>query len=289
MAENDPTLLGVPIDMWLLFIIVMVVTGVIARAVYVLLRRYLDPKVSKRRSKNVARLAEYAILVTGLYIGIFAVLQVNATALVASLGIAGIAIAFASQQIIQNFMAGVLMGVDRRVQVEDWVEIIGSSVKAARVRDITLTKTILLDPGGRQVYVPNALLITSQVINYTKAGFVEVPIEVKVRMADIDKVTEVMLEVADKEDKVLPNVDPHEREQMESRFKLMPIRQLFDNHPPVELFKPRVLVSKIDGADVILSVRIWIMEVQKRDEIVSSFLMHVVHRCNQENLCFSAF
>lgn len=189
MAESDPTLLGVPIDMWLLFIIVMVVTGVIARAVYVLLRRSFDPRLSKRRSKNVARLAEYATLVAGLYIGIFTILQVNVTALVASLGIAGITIAFASQQIIQNFMAGVLMEVDRRVQVEDWIEIIGSSVKAARVRDITLTKTVLLDPSGKQVYVPNSVLISSQVINYTKAGFVEVPIEVKVRMADIDKVT----------------------------------------------------------------------------------------------------
>ena len=54
--------------------------------------------------------------------------------------------------------------------------------KPARVKDITLTKTILLDPQGKLVIVPNSVIVSSKVINYTKAGFFEVPLRLTISL-----------------------------------------------------------------------------------------------------------
>lgn len=273
-------------ETWLLFVVVVVSCIVVARILYVLIRRTLDHRISLRHSKTFARLAQYSIIAIGLYFGLFIILDLNFTVAIATLGIVSIVIAFAAQQIIQNLMAGLLMAVDGRVQLEDWVEVIGSTVGAARVKDITLTKTVLLDPTGRQVYVPNAVLINSQFINYTKAGFMEIPIVVKVPTKDINEATDIIMKVAEEEEKVLPQVGTADRSRMEDQYKLQRIHELFDYMPPTVRFQPRVLVTRIDGEAAFLSIRIWIMEVQRKDEIVSHFLKILLDRFDQGGLRF---
>jgi hypothetical protein len=74
--------------------------------------------------------------------------------------------------------------------------------------------------------------------------------------------------------------------KMEDQYQLHKIHELFDYLPPMERFQPRVLISRIDGDGAFLSIRIWIMEVQKKDEIISHFLKHLLDRCDQEGVHF---
>lgn len=276
----------IPLDIWIVFILIVLLSLVSAEIAYHLIRRRLDGRVGKRASKAISRFTEYVIVAVGLYIGVFWILQLDLAFFVASLGVVGIGVAFASQQIIQNTMAGLLLSFDRRIQIEDWVEIVGNvTVRPARVRDMTLTKTVLLDAGGRLYYVPNALIITSSVVNFTKAGFVEVPIPFQVPAGqDLERVRQVILDVADKEPKVLPNLPPKERDSFDRTILLPQIRALLNDRPPVEMFQPRIVVTGLSAGNVDVSIRIWIMEVGKRDDIVSDFLEHLLSRLRQEGL-----
>ena len=162
----------------------------LGRLVYALFRHYFDIRIGKKRSKQYARTLQYAIIAVGLSVGLTDILNVDFATVAATLGLVGIVIALASQQILQNLMAGFLMGMERQIQLEDWVDIGGSpDTKPARVKDITLTKTVLLDPQGKLIIVPNAVIVSNKVVNYTKAGFFEVPLRLSISLdEDIGKV-----------------------------------------------------------------------------------------------------
>ena len=282
-------ILGVTVENWTVFFIILLVSAVLARAVYIYIRYFFDQRLTKRASKNIARMAEYIIICAGMTYGIFNVLQLNLTAIAASLGLAGIAVAFASQQIIQNFIAGLIIGVERRIQLEDWIEIVGSTTayKTARVRDITLTKTILLDASGHLVHVPNSVIINSQVINYTQAGFFEVPIEIRIdRKDDMDRVTSIVREVAEKEKDILPNPHVEGNRDLELLFEFIKTK-LKVSQTDMTMFNPRVLISRIDGDDLVLSIRIWIMDPPRRDDIVSKFLQNLNTECSKAGIKFN--
>ena len=159
----------------------------------------------------------------------------------ATIGLVGIVIALASQQILQNLMAGLLMGMERQIQLEDWIDIGGSpDTKPSRVNDITLTKTILMDPQGKLVIVPNSVIVSSKVVNYTKAGFFEVSQRLTIPLdEDLEKVKRIILEVADKDAFILPNVPDKEKKEVSRVISLRYLRSIFENKISMEMFNPR--------------------------------------------------
>jgi small conductance mechanosensitive channel len=279
-------LLVVDVEDLFYFVMLIVITLFLSRAVYVLIRRVLDIRTSKRRSKTNARAAQYIIIALGLSYGMTNILHFDIATAAATLGIVSIVIALASQQILQNLMAGILMGMERQIQLEDWVDIGGSpDTKPARVRDITLTKTILLDPTGKLVIVPNSIIVNSKIINYTKAGFFEVSQRLTVSLnEDIGNVVRIILEVADSDPYILPDVPDQEKQEVKRVMGLRHLRSLFENTMSLDMFKPRVLVADISDGKVTLSIRIWIREVYRRDDIVSDFLGNLHSRLHQEEV-----
>ena len=76
---------------------VVVATTFLAKGTSMLSRRLLDERISRTQSKARAKLFQYVVLATGLYMGFWEVLGLDMTALLASLGILGIGFALASQ------------------------------------------------------------------------------------------------------------------------------------------------------------------------------------------------
>lgn len=274
MVVQGPELFGINIESLFFFILSLLVTLALGRLAYAVFRRTFDTRIGKRWSKRYGRAIQYVMIAVGLSIGMTNILQIDFTTIAATIGLVGIVIALASQQILQNLMAGILMGMERQIQLEDWVDIGGTpDTKPARVKDITLTKTILLDPQGKLVVVPNSVIVSSKVINYTKAGFFEVPIRLAVAMdADLDQLKVIILEVADKDPFILPNVPTVEKQEVERVMHLRHLRSLFENRISFDMFHPRVLVADSVDGKIVLSIRIWIREVNRRDDIVSDFL-----------------
>jgi len=282
----NPTIFGIDVVVLLLFVLVVLGTVILARGAYSLMRRALDLKLGKRRSKMVSNLVQYALLTIGMGYGILDVLELDVTAFAASMGLVGIAIAFSSQQLIQNFVAGLMISIDRRVQMEDWIEITCEpNNRPARVVDVALTRTQLRDVNGRMMIVPNSLLITNRVVNYTQSGFVEVVVPFPLPTnADRQKVIDVIKNVLEDHPKVLPNVTGAELTATERELNIPRLRRFLNDRTKMDQFMPRVWVQEVTSLRVNLSIRFWIREVQHREMIVSEVLSEVLDHLEREGI-----
>ncbi len=86
-----------------------------------LLRQALDGRVSPGTAKWAAATLQYAVMVGGVYTSARYLLDFDPRAVAASLGILGIIVAVSSTQITQNILAGILITINRPVQLEEWI------------------------------------------------------------------------------------------------------------------------------------------------------------------------
>jgi small conductance mechanosensitive channel len=84
----------------------------------------------------------------------------HASDLIRTLGIGSVAIGFAFQNILQNFLAGILLMISEPFQLGDWISVIGIE---GNVDDIQTRATHVTTKEGREVFIPNALLFTNPV------------------------------------------------------------------------------------------------------------------------------
>ncbi|MBI6895381.1 mechanosensitive ion channel family protein [Pseudomonas putida] len=92
-------------------------------------------------------------------------LGVNITAFVASLGVGGIAVALAVQNILGDLFASLSIAVDKPFEVGDFI-VIGPL--AGTVEHIGLKTTRIRSLGGEQIVMANAGMISSTIQNYKR-------------------------------------------------------------------------------------------------------------------------
>ena len=279
---------GVSFDAVLAFLFAFIGFLFLGNLAYLLLRRVLDGHVSHGTAKWTATILQYGITLGGIYASARYLLAFDLTAFVASLGILGVVIAFSSRQIIQNVIAGVLITINRPVQLEEWVIVSGRpETGLSKVQDISFTTTILQGLDGGLVLTPNSSIITSKVINYSRAGLLEVPISLAVPVtADLAQVQEIALRAAHEHPLILPHVEPAERSAIQGLFDLPYIGRLSSDlpRPGLALFEPKVQVSSIKEEWVRLTVRVWIRQIPRKDRIISEYLDTVIERLKAEGL-----
>ena len=274
---------NVTLENFLIFIFIFLLTVIAANVSYALMRRLLDDKLSLGSSKLIAIVIQYAFYTLGFYYGVRYVLNLDLNALIASLGIFSIALAFGAQQIIQNFIAGVLISVVRLIQLDDWVEIGDTGI--SNVKEIKLTRTVLRNRNGKLFYVPNSVMVSTIIINYTKSGFIEIPVQLSIPYSyDFEKVKNIVKEVAHKHPKILPNVSRIEKGIISQLFELSNFKILFKDKLDTGLFEPKILISDISDSKITFSVRIWIREIDKKDEIVSELLENLLAKLKAEKI-----
>lgn len=88
----------------------------------------------------------------------------NVTAMIAGLGIAGLALGFAAQDTLANFIAGVTILLDRPFKVGDWVQV---DATYGQVTELTLRSTRIRTMGNHLLVVPNTTMINHNLTNYT--------------------------------------------------------------------------------------------------------------------------
>ncbi|MEO0563788.1 MAG: mechanosensitive ion channel family protein, partial [Chloroflexota bacterium] len=122
------------------------------------------------------------------------------------LGIGGIAIGFAFQNIFQNFLAGIILLIDQPFGIGD--EIIAKDYEG-RVEDIQLRATTLRTYDGRRVVIPNSDLFTDSVVVNTAFGYRRSEYDIGIGYEDdIERAQEIMLSVMRETEGVLDNPAP---------------------------------------------------------------------------------
>ena len=148
------------------------VVGLVFWALY----RFAAPAVvaplrrSRRMDQGVQQLIERAVRLAVGAIGVVIVLDqlgINVAALVAGLGIAGLALGFAARDTMENLIAGVTILLDQPFVVGDNVELEDTF---GTVHEITLRSTRLRTLDHQMAVFPNTQMIAQRVLNHTRLG-----------------------------------------------------------------------------------------------------------------------
>lgn len=149
-------------------ILILLVFSFLARSARSVVRRLMDRVTDHGPVKS--------LVATGAYVGLWAlglflalgVLQLDqaVTSLLAGVGILGLALGFAFQDIAQNFIAGVLMAIRRPFTDGDLIETNGHF---GRVEDIDLRGTQIRTLQGQLVRIPNGKVYGEALVNYSAA------------------------------------------------------------------------------------------------------------------------
>lgn len=116
--------------------------------------RRVDPDIGQL----LARSAKIGMLLCGAISGL-GTLGINVSAMVAGLGLTGIALGLALKEILSNALAGVLLLIYKPFKRHDFISVLSFE---GRVAEVNLRYT-LLEAAGQRVFVPNTLLLTSAV------------------------------------------------------------------------------------------------------------------------------
>jgi small conductance mechanosensitive channel len=127
------------------------------------LRRARADVAVQRLVANLLRV----LLVLLVILFALSVMGIEVGAVLAGLGLAGLALAFALQNILENFVAGMLILIRKPFRPGDQIE---SNDFSGTVEDIDLRVTRLRDFDDEIVLIPNATVFTEPIINLTRMG-----------------------------------------------------------------------------------------------------------------------
>jgi small conductance mechanosensitive channel len=154
----------------LMALLVLILAWIVSRQI----RRLSDRKLKKQMedpllAEFMATMIRFLIILTGLLFSLKIIGLGGVTAgILAGAGLTAFIIGFALRDIGENFLAGIIMAFKRPFRIGDFVEsgIIKGKVIALNIRD-----TQLKTPDGKDVFIPNAMILKNPLINYTIDGF----------------------------------------------------------------------------------------------------------------------
>lgn len=153
----------------LLYFVVTLIVRIIDFFFLVLLQRAVDDNDKERQ--QILPLLKDVLRVVAWCFGILSVLgvvfHVNVAALIAGLGVGGIAIAFAAKDSLENLLASFMVMIDKPFTIGDWIKINGVEGNVEKVgfrstRIRTFDKTI--------VSIANRKLIDNNLENFSDRG-----------------------------------------------------------------------------------------------------------------------
>lgn len=167
------------------------------------------------------------VVIVGLIL-VLGQLGINVTAAIAGVGVLGLAVGFAAQQTLANIFSGFGIFVDKLYASGDWVrvadnygEVVSISLRTTKIR--TLDNTF--------ISVPNSLVTSSPVTNYSEEGLLRITARVSIGYKEsVDKARKALLQTA-------------------SEIKGVKKKPT-----------PMVVVDKLGDSGVELLVRIWVDE-----------------------------
>lgn len=180
----------------------------LARTLRDLLAEDVLPNMALPRgvAHSVSTLSYYALICIGLLAALaISGFQLSQLALV--FGALGVGIGLGLQDVVKNFVSGLILMVERPIQPGDVVELNGVT---GRVREIGLRATRLVTFEGADVVVPNGMLVADRLTNWTLSNSSR-RIEVNVGVgygSDPERVLALLRAVAEQTEGLLPEPAP---------------------------------------------------------------------------------
>lgn len=164
--------------------------------------------VNAEATQVITQITRWALIVL---VSVTALEQINfdLTAFVAGLGIVGFTLGFALKDISENFVAGLMLLLQRPFDLGDVVEI---DDFRGRVLDVSLRATEMETMDGHNVILPNSVVYTNAILNYSRNPLTRIGVEVGVAYdTDLDQARQVALAAISRVEGVLDEPEPFVR------------------------------------------------------------------------------
>ncbi|MBI2649888.1 mechanosensitive ion channel family protein [Candidatus Woesearchaeota archaeon] len=210
-------------------LIIVIVTYIAIAVFNIIISNWGKKFASKTESKiddEVVNLFQKFARITISFIGLIFILDawgVKVGPLLASLGIAGLAVAFALQTTLGNIFGGISLIIDKSITVDDFIKLDDGT--QGFVTDIGLRSTKIKSPDGDLIILPNGKLADSKIYNYHKPlPTTRVTVEFGVKYgSDVEKVKKIVMEQLSSMKDILkepaPQVIFHELGEFSLKFK----------------------------------------------------------------------
>ena len=177
------------------------------------LSQFLSRKLAARAddpllARFLAQIARWVVVLIGVLLSLQIIgFSGVVGGLVAGAGVSAFIVGFAFKDIAENFLAGVILAFNRPFSLFDTIavqEVMGR-VQALNIRT-TLVKTF----DGKDVYIPNSMILKDKVTNYTRDGFIRQEFLVGIDFEDdVSGASKLILDQIRQEADVLQTA-PHE-------------------------------------------------------------------------------
>jgi potassium efflux system protein len=244
VSPGDVVLFGVTI--WASFLVSRILRFILEEEVYARV------KLAPGLHYSISKMVNYVVLVLGFFIAIF-MLGFDLTRLTILVGAFGVGLGFGLQNIINNFVSGLILLFERPIKVGDVIQLGGNE---GVVRHIGIRASIVEAPNGSEYIVPNGSLISETVTNWTfsdRLRRIDLPVAVG-GPAEARRVMELLEGAAVKQPRVLKD-------------------------PP-----PQVLLGSFAGDSMSFELRVWINQTEDWSQIRSELALAVRATLAEHNI-----
>jgi small conductance mechanosensitive channel len=131
---------------------------------------------------------------------------IQIAALLTGVSIIGLAIGFAAQETLANFIAGVVIFWDKPFKVGDWIIIDGMFGKVLRV---SFRSTRMLNLNGETIVMPNTYMLSNRVANHSTHPVIRVDIPIGIAYKEsIDKARAALLSIVHGDERICKDPPP---------------------------------------------------------------------------------
>ena len=171
------------------------------------LYKFFSKKFEEKWKETIVTKFVANVLKWGLYlIGLIAAVDILGfsglmSSLIAGAGVTAIILGFAFKDIGENFLAGLLLAVNRPFRIGNIIEVEGFK---GTVKGMDIRTTHIRNVEGKDIFIPNAMIIKNVVVNYTKDGLLRLEFIVGLDIpSDINKAKELIFQYLSTQPEIL--------------------------------------------------------------------------------------
>jgi len=213
-----------------------------------------DDVMPERKSKlgTSILLIRLLILTAGFFLGILASgIPLDKVTII--IGALGVGIGLGLQNIVNNLVSGVILAIERPIQVGDIIEISGNTGK---VKEIGIRSSRIVTPDGAEIIIPNGDMLSQRLTNWTLNNS-HLRVEIDVKLADgvnLDKAREIIGDI------------------------------LKNNADIMQTPEPQLLFRNINQAGADLQILFWAFDINKWTQLKSNTLQKIYEACKKEGI-----
>ena len=190
-------------------ILILIVAFVLTSLLLKLVRKFVNKRLEKEdegKFKTVFSFLKYFIYIIVSIIALES-LGVEVSVLLAGSAALLVGLGLGLQTLFQDIISGIFILLDKTLHINDIIEI---EEKIGRVFEIRLRTTRAVTVNDRVIIIPNHKFLTNSLYNWTQNGTLTVEaIDIGVAYgSDVEKVKELLIEVAQEHSKVLKTRKP---------------------------------------------------------------------------------